>query len=57
MIELIQTTNGNDSHMNKGSVSIQWNGMGNSGEAIPPGVYVCRMISGGIEETKRFCVL
>ncbi len=47
----------NDSYLNQGSGFIQWNGIGNSGETLSPGVYVCRVTSGGLEETTRFCVL
>ena len=47
----------NNSFLNRGINSVQWNGTNENGGRISPGIYICRIQNGGITETERFCVM
>lgn len=45
------------SELNKGTQSVHWNGHNKNGEDVSAGLYLCRIVSGGIDETIGLCLL
>jgi len=54
--QLVNTLADNQS-FNEGSNSIQWNGCGESGTRVSPGVYFCRLNANGISQTHRMLLV
>lgn len=46
-----------DTELVEGQHTILWNGIGNNGQAVSAGIYICRIQSGGISETTGLCLL
>jgi len=46
-----------DTELVEGQHTILWNGIGNNGQAVSAGIYICRIQSAGISETTGLCLL
>lgn len=46
-----------DNDLSQGEHTVNWGGMDQNGNGVPPGLYMCRIQSGGVIETTGLCLL